>query len=406
MSNDTLKKQRYDTIISQAREYLKNDNKAQALIYYQKAAEIYQDLINSTFDHELKRIRNVKLENIEEMIEKLIRVLESDKKRTVENKITDNLTQKTEKEVEIETESNVSKKFPPTTNLTITFDDVFGLDEVKKDLKEKIIFPFKAGKDLRKSFDIDTSQIGIFMYGPPGTGKTFLAAAMANELNCPLIEVKSSDILTSLVGESEEHIVKLFNEIKEYPRVIVFFDEIEALLPKNVGNSSYKVDMRQVFLTKMNGIETYQKNSDNPTELIFISASNKPWDVDPAALRAGRLGDYKLYVPLPDAEARKNLIRKELQKISKLVIVLDESLSISKLVELTKGFVIKDIQTLFKDARSRLAIEYYNHQESNKAYTPILNMELLLDLSKRIKVSVTEADLSQFRRWRDDYDQV
>jgi len=339
------------------------------------------------------------------MIDKLIKVLENDKQNTIKNKITDKVTQKTESEL-IDENKTAVKKFPPTQNLTIKFEEVFGLEDVKKNIQERIVFPFKAGKDIRKSFDIDTSQIGIFMYGPPGTGKTFLAAAMANELDCPLIEVKSSDILRSLVGESEEQIIHLFNEIREYKRVIVFFDEIDALLPKNVGSSSYKVDMRQVFLTKMNGIETYQKESDNPTELIFISASNKPWDVDPAALRVGRLGDYKLYVPVPDEEGRKNLIKKELEKMSKSVIKLDLSLSISKLVELTKGFVIKDIQTLFKDARSRLAIAYYQHQEKKQPYEAILNMDLLQDIAKSIKVSVSESDLLMFEKWKNDYEKM
>ena len=111
----------------------------------------------------------------------------------------------------------------------IRFDDVAGLDDVKEDIRLKMIYPFQHA-DLAKRFGIHAGG-GVLLYGPPGTGKTMIARATAGEIDAAFFHISAADVLSKWVGEAEQNIKKLFDAAAAEPRSIIFIDEIESLIP-------------------------------------------------------------------------------------------------------------------------------------------------------------------------------
>src|SRR5436190_11952503 len=112
---------------------------------------------------------------------------------------------------------------------SLRFDDVAGLDDVKEDIRLKMIYPFQH-PELAAKFDIRAGG-GVLMYGPPGTGKTMLAKATAGEIDATFFRISPADVLSKWVGEAEQNIKKLFDAAAAEARSIIFIDEIEALVP-------------------------------------------------------------------------------------------------------------------------------------------------------------------------------
>lgn len=182
----------------------------------------------------------------------------------------------------------------------VTFENVAGLDSVKEQIRTKLIYPFTHPEQAEK-FGIKKGG-GILLYGPPGTGKTLIARATAAEIDAAFFTVKPSEIMSKWVGEAEQNVEKLFRIARSYERAIIFIDEVEALIPKRRRSSS-TVMQRVVpqILAELEGFD--QENG----ALLFMGATNEPWALDPAVLRPGRFDD-KIYVPLPNLEARKEIL--------------------------------------------------------------------------------------------------
>jgi transitional endoplasmic reticulum ATPase len=184
---------------------------------------------------------------------------------------------------------------------SVRFDDVAGLESVKNDIRLKMIYPFQH-PELAAKFGVRGGG-GILMYGPPGTGKTMLAKATAGEIDAAFFRISPADMLSKWVGEAEQNIKKLFDAAAAEPRSIIFIDEIEALVParKDEGSSV----MQRVVPQILQGMEGFDKNKKS--SVLFMGATNVPWQLDPAVLRPGRFDD-KVYIPLPDQPARLRLL--------------------------------------------------------------------------------------------------
>src|SRR5438874_1833599 len=185
---------------------------------------------------------------------------------------------------------------------SLRFDDVAGLDDVKEDIRLKMIYPFQHPQ-LAEKFDIRPGG-GVLMYGPPGTGKTMLAKATAGEIDATFFRISPADVLSRWVGEAEQNIKKLFDAARAEPRAIIFIDEIEALVPARRDEGSSV--MQRVVPQILQGMEGFDKKS-NGSPVLFMGATNVPWQLDPAVLRPGRF-DEKIYIPLPDLEARQKML--------------------------------------------------------------------------------------------------
>ena len=143
----------------------------------------------------------------------------------------------------------------------------------------------------------------MLLYGPPGTGKTMLAKATAGEIDATFFRISAADVLSKWVGEAEQNIKKLFDAAASETRSIIFIDEIEALVPARRDEGSSV--MQRVVPQILQGMEGFEKRGDVP--VLFMGATNVPWQLDPAVLRPGRF-DEKVYVPLPDLAARRRLL--------------------------------------------------------------------------------------------------
>ncbi|UCC28821.1 MAG: ATP-binding protein [Phycisphaerales bacterium] len=184
---------------------------------------------------------------------------------------------------------------------TIGFEDIAGLDEVKEDIRLKMIYPF-AHPELARQYGISTGG-GVLLYGPPGTGKTMIAKAIAHEIDATFFIVSPAQMLSKWVGEAEQNIRKLFDAAKSEPTSVIFLDETEALVPKRKSDSS--TVMQRVVPQILQELEGFDRTGDRA--LLFVGATNKPWMLDEAILRPGRL-DARIYVGLPDAPARFRLL--------------------------------------------------------------------------------------------------
>jgi transitional endoplasmic reticulum ATPase len=184
---------------------------------------------------------------------------------------------------------------------SLRFDDVAGLEDVKQDIRLKMIYPFEH-VDLAQKFGIRPGG-GVLLYGPPGTGKTMLAKATAGEIDAAFFRISPADILSKWVGEAEQNIKKLFDAAAAEPRSIIFIDEIEALVPARRDEGSSV--MQRVVPQILQGMEGFDKKSTQP--ILFMGATNVPWQLDPAVLRPGRF-DEKVYIPLPDLAARRKML--------------------------------------------------------------------------------------------------
>ncbi|MCV0429038.1 MAG: ATP-binding protein [Roseibium sp.] len=239
----------------------------------------------------------------------------------------------------------IDRSAVPVTNQSahITFDDIGGLENVKKQVRRKIINPFQNKKALFDRFKRKAGG-GVLMYGPPGCGKTMLARALAHECNATFLNVRAADILDQYVGNAEKKIAQMFQEARASRPVVLFFDEVEALAQKRQFESSERVNTTvSALLTEMDGF------NDNDG-VLFLGATNVPWSIDSAFRRPGRF-DRTLFVPPPDRVARKFILSGLLKDRP-----VSEKLDIEHVVEKCTGFSGADLSALV-DTAVDIAIE-------------------------------------------------
>lgn len=183
----------------------------------------------------------------------------------------------------------------------VTWDDIGGLDEVKKELQELILYPIDHPEQFQK-FGMSPSK-GVLFYGPPGCGKTLLAKAIANECSSNFISVKGPELLTMWFGESESNIRDIFDKARAAAPCVLFFDELDSIgVSRGMSDSFHAGDrVLNQLLTEMDGASE-KKN------LFFIGATNRPEILDEALIRPGRL-DQLIYIPLPDYLARLSILK-------------------------------------------------------------------------------------------------
>lgn len=220
----------------------------------------------------------------------------------------------------------------------VHWGDVGGLELAKQELVEVVEWPFKH-PDAFKRVGIEPPH-GILLYGPPGTGKTLLARAVATESEANFISIKGPELLSKWVGESEKGIRETFRKAKMSAPTIIFFDEIDALVPRRgsgFGDAHVTERVISQLLTELDGLEKLEN-------VVVIGATNRPDLVDPALLRPGRF-DRMLFIPAPTNRARL-----EIFKIHTKTMPLGKDVDLKELALETKGYAGSDIAALCREA--------------------------------------------------------
>jgi transitional endoplasmic reticulum ATPase len=223
----------------------------------------------------------------------------------------------------------------------VTWKQVGGLEEVKQELGEAVEWPLKYPEVFSQ---LQTKPPkGILLFGPPGTGKTLLAKAVANESECNFIAVKGPELLSKWVGESEKGVREIFRKARQASPSIIFFDEVDALVPKRgtyMGSSHVTESVVSQILTELDGMEELKN-------VTVLAATNRPDMLDDALLRPGRL-ERHIYVPAPDEESRKKIFD---VYIGGAGAILAKDVDVDDLVGHTEGYVGADIEALVREAK-------------------------------------------------------
>ncbi|MFQ5711315.1 MAG: CDC48 family AAA ATPase [Candidatus Geothermarchaeales archaeon] len=241
----------------------------------------------------------------------------------------------------------------------VRWNDIGGLEEVKRELREAVEWPLKYPEKFKK-LGI-TPRRGILLYGPPGTGKTLLAQAVASRSNANFIAIKGPELLSKWVGESEKGVRKVFARARTAAPVIIFFDEVEALVPRRGVVDSSGVTDRVIsqVLTEMDGINRLQ-------DVVVIAATNRPDLVDEALIRPGRI-DLLLYVPPPNEKERLQILRIHTQNTR-----LSEDVDLEEIARMTENYSGADLDALVREAalnalRRDISVEKVERRDFEKA---------------------------------------
>ncbi len=228
----------------------------------------------------------------------------------------------------------------------VRWDDIGGLEEIKRLLVETVEWPLKYAKLFQHAKTVPPK--GILLYGAPGTGKTLVGKAVARESEVNFISVKGPALLSKWVGESERGVREVFKKAKQASPCIVFFDEIDALAPhRGAGGADSHVSERVVsqLLTELDGIEELKG-------VVVLAATNRLDIVDQALLRAGRL-EVLVELPAPDRAARLAIFQVHTRDKP-----LAGDVDLASLANQTEGLVGADIEAICRQA-SMLAIREF-----------------------------------------------
>ncbi|KAG1658974.1 hypothetical protein FOA52_008295 [Chlamydomonas sp. UWO 241] len=224
-----------------------------------------------------------------------------------------------------------------TDNPNVRWDDVSGLEQAKKLLKEAVVQPIKYPELFT---GLLAPWKGVLLYGPPGTGKTMLAKAVATECRTTFFNIHASSIISKWRGDSEKLVRVLFDLARYHAPSTIFLDEIDALMGARGGEGEHEASrrMKTEILVQMDGLT-------RSNHMVFVlAATNLPWELDQAMLR--RL-EKRIFVPLPEVGARLRMLTTLLEDR------VGPDVSLQKVAESTDGFSGSDMMLVAKEAAMR-----------------------------------------------------
>ena len=310
-------KAKYERLYANGIMYLAKGEEKIAIKYFEGAAMQLSEYVQGLCDEEQDEMKSWLLEMVAH-----VRELEKYAKETTAASA-------------VKSGTGTSFAFRSTELADVNFSDVVGLEDVKSEIYDKVIYPMTY-RTLYERFNKKLGG-GILLYGPPGNGKTMIAKAVAKETGSTFFPIKFSDIGSKWFGETEGKIKALFDEAGAEKSAVIFFDEIDAIASAR-GDDATTNRMVAELLSQMDGINRARGN------ITIIAATNRIDNLDPAILRPGRF-DEKILVPLPDERMRSEMLRKKLSGIPCSKIAYTE------IARICEGFSGAEIELVCEKAK-------------------------------------------------------
>jgi len=279
----------------------------------------------------------------------------------------------------------------PIEKPNVRWSDIADLHDAKKAIEESVIYPVKR-PDL---FPLGWPR-GILFFGPPGCGKTLLAAAIATEINAEFFCVDAATIMSKWLGESEKNVSNLFQGARKAAAsgrpAIIFVDEVDSLVGIRAEEVGGEVRTRNQFLKEMDSI----LDKANPVHVYMVGATNKPWVLDEPFIRRFQ---KRIFVPLPNAEARAELISIYSKNLS-----ISEDVSSEELVRMTDGFSGSDIRDILQSAQIKVVRELFESENVNGHSRPRpICMQDAREILRKRRPSVSPEMLRYYDKWFETY---
>ncbi|GAA6099364.1 katanin p60 ATPase-containing subunit A1 [Tachysurus ichikawai] len=285
-------------------------------------------------------------------------------------------------------------------NPNVKWDDIADLKEAKKLLKEAVVLPIwmpEFFKGIRRPWK------GVLMVGPPGTGKTLLAKAVATECRTTFFNVSSSTLTSKYRGESEKLVRLLFEMARFYAPTTIFIDEIDSMCSRRGTSEEHEASRRvkAELLVQMDGVGGPSDN--DPSKMVMVlAATNFPWDIDEALRR--RL-EKRIYIPLPTAKGRAELLKINLKELE-----LANDVDMEKIAEQMEGYSGADITIVCRDASlmaMRRRIEDLTPEEIRNISRDEMHMPTTMEdfatALKKVSKSVSAVDLQKYEKWMAEF---
>lgn len=258
------------------------------------------------------------------------------------------------------------------------FKAIAGMDSLKSLITESFINVIRNPVQAKL---YGVSVPNILLYGPAGCGKTYFAERVAEEVGINFMRVSPDDLASPYLHGTQAKIGELFKRAEAMAPTLLFFDEFDCMVPKRTNNpdKQYQADEVNEFLTMLNN--TSQRG------IYVIAATNRPDNIDSSVMRTGRI-DEKIYIPMPDKEARATLFRYELNSRPAAT-----DISYNTLAELSQGYNCSDISYIVKTA----ARNKFNNSILTSTKSPITQSDLEYAIANTCP-SVSEKDLRAFER--------
>ncbi|XP_022842647.1 katanin p60 ATPase-containing subunit A1-like [Olea europaea var. sylvestris] len=289
------------------------------------------------------------------------------------------------------------------TSPGVRWDDVAGLSEAKRLLEEAVVLPLWMPEYFQ---GIRRPWKGVLMFGPPGTGKTLLAKAVATECGTTFFNVSSATLASKWRGESERMVRCLFDLARSHAPSTIFIDEIDSLCNARGASGEHESSRRvkSELLVQVDGVNASSTNEDGTRKIVMVlAATNFPWDIDEALRR--RL-EKRIYIPLPNFESRKALI-----KINLKTVEVAPDVDIDEVARKTEGYSGDDLTNVCRDAslngmRRKIAgktrDEIKNMSKDEISNDPVAMCDFLEALTK-VQPSVSAADIEKHEKWSAEF---
>ncbi|XP_066152524.1 fidgetin-like protein 1 isoform X2 [Euwallacea fornicatus] len=273
----------------------------------------------------------------------------------------------------------------------ISWDDIAGLEFAKSSIQESVIWPL-----LRP--DIFTGlrrpPKGILLFGPPGTGKTLIGKCVASQSKSTFFSISASSLTSKWIGDGEKMVRALFQVARAHQPAVIFIDEVDSLLTQRSDQeheSSRRI--KTEFLVQLDGAAT-----DSEEKLLIIGATNRPQELDEAARRRFV---KRLYIPLPEYEARVELLKKLISSEKHSLI----EQQFNEIANLAEGYSGADIKNLCSEAALEpiRSIDFKNIENIQASEVRSLKMTDFKKALKRVRPSVAQSDLIQYLKWDETY---